>query len=93
MIRLLRRLRHLWHLLNLPCDRISELMSRSLDERLLNGERLAYRSHLVYCSACRKLRRQLRTIRNLFRDASESQALPGMPDALRERIRQAIRAR
>jgi predicted anti-sigma-YlaC factor YlaD len=87
---MLRRLWHAWLMLNLPCDRISELVSRSLDERLGRVERLAYQSHLVYCSACRRYRRHLLVIREAMGHASGS---VGMPEEVRDRIRKAMKDR
>lgn len=87
---MLRRLWHAWRMLNLPCDRISELVSRSLDERLGRVERLAYQSHMVYCSACRRYRRHLLVIREAMGHASES---AGMPGEVRDRIRKAMKDR
>lgn len=93
MVRLVGRLWHGWRLMNLPCDRISELVSRSLDDRLSIGERLAYRSHLVYCVACRRYRRQVLLIREMMRRAPGPGAGPTMPEELRERITRAMKRR
>jgi hypothetical protein len=90
---MLRRLLHAWRMLNLPCDRISELVSRSLDERLGRVERLAYQSHLVYCSACRRYRRHLLVIREAMGRSGGPGAMPGMPEGVRDRIRKAMRDR
>lgn len=94
---MVRRLRHAWRLLNLPCEGISELVSRSLDERLSPAERAAYRSHLVYCVACRRYRRQLLMLREALgraggRDGRPGSG-PGMPEELKERIRRQLKDR
>ena len=53
------RLKTLWCLLNLPCEGMSRLASESLDRDLGRLERVALRSHLLYCAACRRFQRQI----------------------------------
>ena len=75
------RLRAIWRLLNMPCEGMSRLTSESFDRDLGRLERLALRSHLIYCAACRRYRRQLELLRcamrRLARDAESGDA----PDA------------
>jgi hypothetical protein len=60
-------------------------------------ERIALRSHLLYCSACRRFQRQLKLIRQAFdRLASRIEAGaplpgPGLPDDVRERMKQTLK--
>ncbi len=87
-----------WRILNLPCDGMSRLTSESLDRPLTRMEAVALRSHLVYCSACRRYLRQIRTLsaamRRLIPRLESADPLPGpsLPDDVRERIKEAIRA-
>ena len=91
------RLRAIWRLLNMPCEGMSRLASESLDRDLGRLERFALRSHLLYCAACRRYRQQLELLRcamrRLARDAEAGEPLPGpgLPEAVRERIKQALR--
>ena len=47
----------------LNCNDISKLISRSLDERLPWHQRLAIRTHLLYCNWCRRFAAQVKTMR------------------------------
>lgn len=93
----MRRLRTIWHLLNLPCEGIARLISESLDRELGWWERAALRSHVVYCSACRRYRRQLEQLRRAMRQLADRLAsgVPApdsrLPDEARERIKRALR--
>jgi hypothetical protein len=86
-----------WRLLNLPCDGMTRLASESLDRDLSRLERLALRSHLIYCSGCRQYARQVRLLsvamRQLFARLESGEPLPGagMPEDVRERIKHALR--
>jgi predicted anti-sigma-YlaC factor YlaD len=86
-------------MMNLRCEDVSLLVSRSMDARLSFWERLACRSHLLYCSACRRYRTHLQALRKLAgKVADESGALSipsreGLTPEARERIRQALRGR
>jgi hypothetical protein len=83
-------------LLNAPCRDMTALVSRALDERLTFSQRVAVRSHLLYCRACRRFRKQTQQLHDALRNqpagedpvaTSGSQQLS--PEA-RERIRQAL---
>lgn len=93
----MRRLLAIWRLLNLPCEGMSRLASESLDRDLGRAERFALRLHLLYCSACRRYRRQLEHLRCAMRrlartiEADESSPVPGLPDDIRERIKRALK--
>src|SRR5262249_33028858 len=100
------RLRAIWRLLNMPCEGMSRLASESFDRDLGRLERLALRSHLLYFAACRRYprpaggryRRQLEVLRyamrRLARDAEADVSPPGpaLPEAVRERIKQALKS-
>jgi predicted anti-sigma-YlaC factor YlaD len=83
-------------LLTLPCDEIAKLVSTSLDGELAWPHRFAIRSHLLYCKACRRYRRQIlllrRTLQALGADVDPTKVPPGLsltPEA-RERIRRSL---
>jgi hypothetical protein len=93
----MRQLLAIWHLLNLPCEGMSRLASESLDRDLDLMERIALRSHLLYCTACRRYRRQLERLRRAMRRLADSLEAgvppldPSLPDEVRERIKRALR--
>ena len=93
-------MRHLlaaWRLLNLPCEGMSRLASESLDRELGLMERVALRSHLLYCTACRRYRSQLERMRNALRklacdlEAGVDTPGPRLPDEARERIKRLLK--
>lgn len=90
------RLRSLWRLLNLPCEGMARLASESLDRNLTRSERVALRLHVLYCMACRRYLRQLRLIRRALRqlamrlETDRPLPGPGLPDAVRARIKQLL---
>ena len=55
------------------CRRAAELVSASMDRRLIAKERFTLRVHLVICGMCRMYQRQLRVIRRLLRDQMSAQ--------------------
>jgi hypothetical protein len=89
--------RGLWYLLNLSCEGVSRLASESLDRDLGRLERLALKSHVLYCVACRRYVRQLRAVRRalaqlvLRLETDDPLPGPGLPEAAREKISQALR--
>jgi hypothetical protein len=91
------RLKMLWHLLNLPCEGMCRLASESLDRDLGVVGWVALRSHLLYCAACCRFRRQIKlqrcAMRRLPRHMEDGEPLPGtgLPDEVRERIKRALR--
>ncbi len=93
----MRHLLAIWRLLNLPCEGMSRLASESLDRDLDLMERIALRSHLLYCAACRRYRRQLERLRRAIRrladglEAGETSLDPRLPDGVRERIKRTLR--
>jgi hypothetical protein len=93
----MRRLSRVWHLLNLPCSEISELVSLSLDRELPFAERLAVKSHLLYCKACRRFLRQLERLRSAMAELSSDVSgaglanIPRLTPEVQERIKRALR--
>jgi hypothetical protein len=93
------RLMRIWRILNLPCDEIAILISASFDHEQSRLERIAWRSHLLYCSACRRFRRHVLFLRKALTalrdglDAGRDDLLPGpeLPGPVRERIRASLR--
>lgn len=87
----------LWRLLNLSCDGMSRLASESLDRDLIRQERLALRSHLLYCSPCRRYLKQIVLLRDaigrLMNRVQTESPLPGtaLPTEIRDRIKKALR--
>jgi predicted anti-sigma-YlaC factor YlaD len=87
----------IWRLLNLPCDQMTRLASESLDRELSVAERCALRSHVLYCTACRRFMRQImflgQTLRRLATRLETDDLLPGseLPADVRERIKRALR--
>jgi hypothetical protein len=57
-------------ILNAPCERMTEFISRSMDESIPFTERLAYRLHVLYCTRCRRFRRQMRLLRAVLRECA-----------------------
>ena len=94
---LMSRLKAFWRLLNLPCQGMCRLASESLDHDLGRLGRFALRSHLLYCTSCRRFERQIRFLRFPMRrfpgHVEDGEPLPGidLPDEVRERIRLALK--
>jgi hypothetical protein len=88
--------RSVWNLLNLPCEGIARLASESLDRDLDRLERVALRSHIVYCARCRRYLRQLKLIRAALAqlgarlDADLCLPGPALPDDVRDRIKHSL---
>jgi predicted anti-sigma-YlaC factor YlaD len=91
------RLVRIWRLFNLPCEGMTRLASQSLDRELERSERVALRSHSLYCTACRRYESQIKRLRAAMRrltsDLETCDLLPGtgLPDEARERIKSAIK--
>ena len=95
----MRRPGAVWRRLHLPCREASRLASESLDRDLGAIDRLALRSHLLCCSACRRYRRQIGLLRDAMRqiaaraESGDDLDLPGppLPDDVRDRIGRALK--
>jgi hypothetical protein len=94
----MRRPRGLWHLLNLSCEEMTRLASDSLDRDLGKLERLALKSHMLYCMACRRYVRQIRLAHHALGrlvsrlETDDPLPGPGLPDEAREKIIKALKA-
>jgi hypothetical protein len=83
-------------ILTLTCDEATRLLSDSSDRRLTFSERLAVRLHALICRQCRRFRRQLRFLADVFRRRREDLSEPKtpsetrLPDTARGRIQQAL---
>ena len=69
-------------LLNAPCRDMAALASRAMDERLPWSARVAFRSHLLYCKACRRYRRQLHVIHSVLASVRTTDAPSPEPGRL-----------
>ncbi len=87
----MKRLLNALRLLNLNCEAASALISQSLDRDLSRFERYAIRTHLAYCGACRRYKRQVERLHLAMREASEHldnmMAQITMPANLRQRLK------
>jgi predicted anti-sigma-YlaC factor YlaD len=88
------RIRTAWRIFNLPCEAITALVSQSLDRELPPLEHWAVRTHLLYCVACRRFRRQALVLRRALGRASErlDEMVPGpcLPPEVREHLRRTL---
>jgi len=91
------RLKTIWRLLNLPCREMTRLASASFEGNLSRLERIALKTHLLYCIACRRYLRQIvfvgHALRQIVQHVETGAILPGpgLPDEVRARIKQALR--
>lgn len=92
----MKKLIRIIRLLNLPCDEIVRLVSQSFDADLPWDERAAIRSHLLYCTACRRFRRQMVMLRDLLRryveqpHQADDSPVAFLSDDARQRIKRAL---
>ena len=79
----------------ISCRQAAELISLSLERPLGWRQRLALWLHLGICNLCRRFRRQMRLVQRAGEAANEPDHAPavGLPEASRERIKQALRGR
>ena len=54
-------------LMTMKCDEVVQFVSQAHDRDLTLGERFALRTHFVYCTACRRYRRQIEALRQALR--------------------------
>jgi hypothetical protein len=91
------RLSDAWRLLHLPCEGMSRLASESLDRPIGRLERIALRSHLLYCVPCRRFARQIKILRQALGqltarlEADEPIPGPALPDDVRDRLKRRLR--
>lgn len=92
------RLSEFVRLLNQPCRDMTGLLSKAMDADLPFRERFAYKLHLVYCTACRRYRKQLLGLRTVLRrvvdSLADAETAPGpgpqLSRAARRRIARAM---
>ena len=93
-------MKNILRILTLTCDQSAQLMSKSQEAPLSRAERYALGVHLLICRSCRKYKKQLETLRAVFKKTAQPHtrdtvASPLLDDeqarALQERISKRIR--
>lgn len=77
------------------CRQASRLQSEALDHKLSVLHRVGLRIHLLLCKWCRRYGKQIRFLRDAAHEHPDELVEPvrqKLPDAVRERMRQALRA-
>ncbi len=90
---MIRRIATIWKILNAPCREMTLLLSREQDDPLPALEVFALRLHLLYCSACRRYKRNIGVMRRAVRraaDALDASSTPALSPESRRRIKQAM---
>ncbi|HKI17169.1 MAG TPA: zf-HC2 domain-containing protein [Isosphaeraceae bacterium] len=93
----MNRLKNIWHRFNLPCEELTRLASESLDRDLNRLERVALRSHLLYCAACRRYLRQLKLVQSALErlatrlETDDPLPGPGLPAGVREQMKRLLK--
>ena len=95
------RLSEFVRLINQPCRDMTALLSKAMDADLPFRERFAYKLHVLYCTGCRRYRRQLLGLRTALRRVADRladvEAEPGpgpqLSPAARKRIARALQGR
>jgi predicted anti-sigma-YlaC factor YlaD len=86
----------IFRLLTMRCADVVQFVSQAQDRDMTRSERFALRLHFMYCTACRRYRKQIAALREALRlHVKQVQQLkPGGPLALppeaRARISQAL---
>ncbi len=85
-------IRSAWRLLNLPCSEVARLASESLDRDLPFSSRVALKTHLAYCSACRRYLRIALQLRDAMRllDSRATEDESDLSEEARDRIKKAL---
>jgi hypothetical protein len=84
-------------LIGLSCDEASRLASEALDRELSRNERWALHWHTLVCRNCRRLLQQLRSMRALLSNMSQSSQqqlrgqLPQLSADRKQQIKQLLR--
>lgn len=77
----------------LSCKQSSQLLSQSLDRKLLRRELFALRLHLMLCSMCRRFEQHIAGIRLLVRRSRqqiEQDETVALPTEAKQRIARAL---
>lgn len=91
------RLSTVWHLLNLSCREMTRLASESHDRDLGRLERIALKTHVLYCKSCRRYLTQIALLRRAMRrfvtrlEGDLPIAGPDLPPGVRDRIKRALK--
>ncbi len=92
----MKQSRGIWGLPRMSCDEVVQFVSQDHDRDLTHGERFALRSHLLYCTGCRRYRRQIAVLRQALRlhvkqiQHLESGGPLALPPEARARISKAL---
>jgi hypothetical protein len=84
--------------MDIHCKRATELLSDSMQRKLTRYERVCLSLHMLICTACRRVRRQVRLIRSVMRQhaselgRSDSGQLVRIPEDVRRRIAATLNA-
>ena len=78
----------------MSCRDVSELVSKSMDERLVRRERWAVKMHLMLCGMCRRYAAQLRFLQQITDRheacGTENKCSVKLSDHARQRIKREI---
>lgn len=77
----------------ISCKHASQLISKSLDQRLSFFERLSLRLHLLICDVCSRFRQQLYTLKSAIKallKQTENDETIQLPLQAKERIQNMI---
>ena len=80
----------------ISCKRASQLISKSLDQRLTFFERLCLRLHLLICEVCSRFRQQLYTLRLAIKELlkqTENDETILLPLQSKKRIKEMIESK
>ena len=81
-------------LMNRPCRDMTRLISAAQDRELSRAERFAVRTHLLYCTACRRFSRHVRWLREAISRLAggevPDQTAPRLSPDARERIKRSL---
>ncbi len=79
-----------FRVLNLPCRDMAALISASADQALPPGKRFALRLHLLYCSACRRYKKQLAILSTAVSRLADDSPIGQLSDESRERLKRSL---
>lgn len=80
----------------LSCKQASQLLSQSLDRKLMRRELIGLRLHLMLCSMCRRFGRQIIGMRKMvrrLRQQIEHDETVRLPTEAKQRIARAIESK
>jgi predicted anti-sigma-YlaC factor YlaD len=76
----------------LNCKQVSDLISRSLDEKLTLRQRFGVGLHLIRCAICRRYEQQLKFLRTAARKLASGNGFssPNLSRQAKQRIRETL---